>query len=278
MVWANVTIAVVPGPDGKPDYFISVIEDISARKRAEDELQLLRTETERLMRVQVASQTAAALAHELNQPLNAVSSYAAAALRMLQGDHLKAEKLQYAVENSALQAQRAGRVVSELLAFLNQGEVLRESLDLGELAGRVCARIRLDAPGRLRLRLRLAIAENLPAVNANRLQIEKVLANLVDNGIEAALHAGRDEADIAVQVEKCADGAMLQLTVSDNGPGIDAALLRRVFEPFFTTKAQGLGMGLAISRSIIEAHGGRLWVESPPEGGAHFHFTLPIAD
>ncbi len=113
---------------------------------------------------------------------------------------------------------------------------------------------------------------------ANRLQVEKVLINLVENSIEAMRDAGVDAQTIAVTVRTSADAAMAQVTVTDKGPGIDRETLRRIFDPFFTTKPKGLGMGLAISRTIIEAHGGQLWVETDPGAGATFHFTLPFAD
>jgi len=246
VMWAHLTVSVAPKADA-----------------------------ERLMRFQVAGQTASALAHELNQPLNAVSAYAAAALRMLGGGELNADKLRQALEGSALQAQRAGQVVRDLMAYLNQGAVAAEPIDLTGLIQAVMSQITTNYQERIRFRTELA--STLPPVSANRLQVEKVLGNLIDNGIEAMRDAGVPDTDIVVTVRSSDDGGMAQVTVRDSGPGIDGQLLRRVFEPFFTTKPGGLGMGLAISRAIIEAHGGQLWAESQPGAGAVFHFTLPFA-
>jgi PAS domain S-box-containing protein len=275
ILWAHLTVSVAPKGDGALDYFITVIEDVSARRRAEDELRTLRLEMERLTKFQVASQTVTALAHELNQPLNAVSTYAAAALRMLSSDDVNADKLRHALQGSAQQAQRAGQVVRDLMAYLNQGTVATEAVDLTELIHRTVGRTTTNY--RDRVRFRMELVSELPAVSANRLQLEKVLTNLIDNGIEAMRDAGVPDTDIVVTVGSSEDGGMAQVTVRDTGPGIGGHLMRRIFEPFFTTKPGGLGMGLAISRAIIEAHGGQLWAESQPGTGAIFHFTLPFA-
>ncbi len=273
-VWANLTVALVRRADGQPDYFISVVEDIEERRRAEAALRELRAKMDRLMAVQVASQTVAALAHELNQPLNAVSSYAEAALRMLRAGNPRPEKLQHALENSAQQAQRAGRVVRELMEFLRKGEAQTEPVDLDE-----CLRRALQgaqAAGIGGFRPVLEIEAGLPPVQANCLQIEKVLATLLQNGVEAMREAGTKSPTVTLTLRAAQDGSMAQVTVADNGPGMDQQTVDRLFDAFFTTKPGGLGMGLPISRGIVEAHGGRLWAESAPGRGARFHFTLPF--
>jgi signal transduction histidine kinase len=117
----------------------------------------------------------------------------------------------------------------------------------------------------------------LKAVRGNRLQIEKVLMNLLGNGMDAMREAGLKGRDAGMTVCLAADGDMARVTVSDLGPGLDAAIAHRIFEPFFTTKAKGIGMGLAISRALVEAQGGRLWHEPAPGAGATFHFTVPFA-
>jgi PAS domain S-box-containing protein len=274
VIWINLTLALARKPGGAPDYFITVVEDISQRKRTEAALQALHGEMENLTKFQVAGQTAAALAHELNQPLNAVASYAEAALRLLRAGNPQPEKLRHALESSSQQAQRAGRVVRELLAFMNQGQVQVEPMDLNDAVQKALNRIAAD--GFAGFAVHLDLFPELSRVNANRLQVEKVLVNLIENSIEAMRESGLGKLAIAVTVRTNADADMAQVTVSDNGPGIDSQTLHRVFDPFFTTKPKGLGMGLAISRSIIEAHGGRLWVESEPGAGASFHFTLPL--
>jgi two-component system sensor kinase FixL len=249
--------------------------DISERKRSEAALQAMRAEMEQAMRFHVASQTVAALAHELNQPLNAVSSYAEAALRLLSAGNTQPDKLHHALERSAEQAQRAGQVVRELLTFMNQGEVQVEPVDLNDSARRVLKRAKADYPDAFEGRLE--IEPGLPRVSVNRLQVEKVLANLIENGLDALRDGGVEERLIAITLRSRSEGPVAQVTVRDSGPGIDAQTLHRIFDPFFTTKPKGLGMGLAISRAIIEANGGQLWVESEPGSGTSFHLTLPFA-
>ena len=276
VVWANLTIALTRTPDGKPDYFISVIEDISERKRTEAALQALYTEMEQLTHFQIANQTAAAFAHELNQPLNAVASYAEAALRLLRAGNPRPERLTHAIEASAQQAQRAGRVVREFMAFMNQKEVTTEPQDLNAIVYAVLSRV--EADGFNTASFHLDLSPSLPPVRANRVQVEKVLTNLIENSIEAMREAGISAGSITVSVCTSAEEAMAQVTITDSGPGIDRQAAHRIFEPFFSTKPHGLGMGLAISRTIIEWHGGQLWVDSRPGDGASFHFTLPFAE
>jgi C4-dicarboxylate-specific signal transduction histidine kinase len=275
IIWVNLTVALARREDGLPDYFITVVEDISLRKRTEAVLQTLHGEMENLTKFQIASQTAAAIAHELNQPLNAVASYAEAALRLLRAGNPRPEKLRHALESSTQQAQRAGTVVRELLAFMNKGQVQTEPTDINAAVQKALKRI--EADGYRGFAMRLELDATLPSVNANPLQIEKVLVNLVENSVEAMRDAGVGSRAIVVTVRTAKEDGMAQVTVTDRGPGIGAETLHRIFEPFFTTKPKGLGMGLAISRSIIEAHGGRLWAESEQGAGAAFHFTLPFA-
>lgn len=275
-IWVNLTIATAFTPDGRPDYFISVIEDISERKRTETALQALYSEMEQLTRYQIANQTAAAFAHELNQPLNAVASYAEAALRLLRAGNPRPERLTHAVESSAQQAQRAGRVVREFLAFMSQNEVPIEAVDLNRVVHAVLAHV--EADGFNVAAFHLELDPTLAPVRANQLQVEKVLVNLVENSIEAMHGAGISARSITVTVRTAADEAMAQATVTDSGPGIDQQTVHRIFDPFFSTKPKGLGMGLSISRAIIESYGGQLWVDSKPGVGASFHFTLPFAE
>lgn len=257
------------------DRFFGFMRDITERKRTEAELRALHTEMEQLMRFHVAGQTVAAITHELNQPLNAVTSYTEAALRLLRAGNPQPDKLKHALESSAQQAQRAGRVARNLLAFMKQGDVQTEPVDINKIVRGAMSRIEANIYGAFQVRLELE--PYLAKVRANRLQVEKVLVNLIENGIEAMRDAGVNPLAITITVRACTDGSMAQVTVCDRGPGVDAQTLHRIFDPFFTTKPKGLGMGLSISLAIIEAHGGRLWVDSESASGSSFHFTLPFA-
>lgn len=260
--------------DGEVGGIAIFTEDISQRKQAETEIQSLRAEMDHLTRLQVAKQTVSAIAHELNQPLNAVASYSEAALRLLRSGNAQPDRLAHALEGSAQQAKRAGRVVRELLTYLNQEHVQYLPIPFNELVLAAIERVKAD--GRRGFIPALQIDPELAPVMASRLQIEKVLVNLIENGLEAMKGARGGTGRMSILVHAGQPG-MAQVTVRDEGPGIDPEALAHVFDAFYTTKQGGLGMGLAISRAIVEAHGGQLWAESGPGPGASFHFTLPFA-
>jgi len=247
---------------------------ISARQRQDAVLKALRGEMEELAKQHVASQTAAAIAHELNQPLNAITSYAEAALRLLRAGNQAPEKLHQALEGGAAQAQRAGQVVRELLQFFQGRDVQVEAVDLGQAIHRALAVAEVD--GHAGFDWTVDLAPDLRLVKANRLQVEKVLVNLVCNGVDAMRAAGISPQTIAISARPLVDGNMAQVTVQDCGPGLTEEAVGRLFKPFYTTKPRGIGMGLSISRALVEANGGRLWCEPAPSRGGRFHFTLPF--
>jgi PAS domain S-box-containing protein len=273
-VWIRLTVSLRRQAGGDPDYFICVVEEIDERRRTDDALRRLRTEMQQMLALHVATQTAAAIAHDLNQPLNAVASYNEAALRMLKAGNPKPDRLQHALQAGAEQARRAGGVVRELLQFLQKGETPTEAVDLNAVVREALAIVEANGFGGFSADLQLA--PNLRPVQANRLQVEKVLVNLMRNSVEAMRGLGIATQTITIAISTAEDRDMALLTVRDCGPGLDAATARRVFEPFFTTKARGIGMGLTVSRALVEAHGGRLWFDPDSDSGATFHFTLPF--
>jgi PAS domain S-box-containing protein len=252
-----------------------MLRDITVRKRLERELLERRKEMESLQKQHVAAQTAAAIAHELNQPLLAISSYCEAALMLLGSANPDLDKIRKAISGSERQAHRAGQSIRELLAFLGIKEFSSEAFDLNnEIRGALEA---ARAEHELQFHSELRLEEKLPPVRANRTHVRKVLLNLLHNGIEAMQDAGVPLPKITVTVRTAKNDGSAQVTIQDNGPGLREEELQRLFEPFFTTKARGIGMGLAISRSLVEANGGQLWAD-PQEGpGATFHLTLPFA-
>jgi C4-dicarboxylate-specific signal transduction histidine kinase len=241
----------------------------------EQELQQRRDEMARVLRLHTAGEMASAIAHELNQPLHAISAYCEAALRMVRAGSPDRDKLAHALEQTALQAQRAGHVIREMRAFLRRDTFAFEPLDLNSLVRETIVLLRTDARAR-RFPIDFVPVEGLPPVAASRVQIEQVLLNLLRNSIEAMRDAPPGHDLIRIRVAADPDG-MARVTVADSGPGLDPETLGRIFEPFFTSKVEGLGMGLAISRTIVEAHGGRLWAENGNGDGAVFHFTLKLA-
>lgn len=250
-------------------------EAVERLRRAERELQQRRAETAHVLRLHTAGEMVSAIAHELNQPLHAVTTYCEAAQRMLRTDPLDAENLARALEQTALQAQRAAYVIRELRAFLRREAPTLEPLDINELVREALMLLAADSHGN-GFRVEFTPAAALPPVAANRVQIEQALLNLLRNGIEAMRGARPAGGALDVRTSLNEEG-LVQVTVSDSGPGIDPETRGRIFEPFFSSKSDGLGLGLAISRSIVEAHGGRLWADPRSGPGAVFHFTLPPA-
>lgn len=253
----------------------ATVRDITERKRLEKEILERRNEMDALQKSQVAAQTAGAIAHELNQPLLAVASYAEAALILLNAEKPDMHKMRETIEKTERQALRAGKSIRHLLDYLSMKEFPSESFDLNQEIVDVLDTIRLEHE--LHFHSVLHLEKRLPLVQANRTHVRRVLSNLLHNGIEAMQQANVPLPAITVTVRTIMDKHVAQVTIQDNGPGIKKDNIQHLFKPFFTTKASGIGMGLAISRSLVEVNGGQLWVD-PQEGpGATFHLTLPFA-
>jgi PAS domain S-box-containing protein len=236
-----------------------------------------RDNLESSFRLYVAVQTAAAIAHELNQPLAAISSYADVALQLLQTENPNQAKLSKLLENCSAQAQRAGQVIRQLLGLLQKDEDPSEPMDINAV---VHDTIDLIDTEKDCSRIVTNLAENLPPVMSNGLQVQKVLINLMRNGLESMQEKGKKDGRLLVMTRRSSQvPAMVQVSVRDYGKGVsDVGALKKIFQPFYTTKANGLGMGLAISRSLITAHGGKMWAEQNGGPGLTIHFTLPFVE
>lgn len=252
-----------------------ILADISDKRRKEREVMEWRQEMAELRKGQIAAQTAAAIAHELNQPLLAIANYSEAALKLLSEPALDLHKVTKAVRGCEKQAQRAGKTIYELIDFLSLKEVVAESFDLNQVIDEVLHTAR--AEHELDFDAILSLEERLPPVFANRLHVEKVLFNLLRNAIEAMHESQVAGPEITVMVRTKGDEHFALLTIRDNGPGVHEEMMQQLFKPFFTTKVTGIGMGLAVSRSLIEANGGQLWIDPSEKPGATFHLTLPFA-
>jgi PAS domain S-box-containing protein len=261
--------------DGRAERSAGVMRDITTQKRLEQEIQERRIEMEALTRQQIAAQTASALAHELNQPLIAVSAYSEAALRMLQEGITSPDKLVRALQGSVEQTQRAGRTLHELLDVLHKGDVVAEPVDIN-VAVQEAIEIAVES-GYGGFHPVIDLEPDLPQALVNRLHLEKVLVNLLRNSTQAMHEAGVINGTITIMARTQAESRMVQFTLKDSGPGLDPETAQHVFQPFFTTKPNGIGLGLAISGALIKTHGGHLWVDTATSPGATFHFTLPIA-
>jgi PAS domain S-box-containing protein len=259
--------------------FIGLIRDISERKQAEDKLrasernlQITQAELARVSRVTTMGELAASIAHEVNQPLTAVVNNGSACLRLLASRHLEPEILRRALEDIVADGTRASAVVARIRAFIKKQPAEKYELDVNELIQEA-----LVLAGReLRenqVMLDQQLTRDLPFVLADRVQLQQVLLNLIMNGIEAMAAVTDRPRLVGVQSRIDESGEVL-VAVSDSGTGISAEV-DRVFNPFFTTKANGMGMGLSISRTLVESHGGRLWATPNSPHGAVFSFTLP---
>jgi len=272
--WVHSRGGLLRDPNNRPYRMLGINLDITDYKK-QKELSERRDKMEQSFRLYVVTQTAAAIAHELHQPLAAISSYAEVALHMLQAGNQNPEKLGSLMEICAQQAQRAGGVIRQLMTVLHKDEALSESIDINQLAREALELVK--AAGHLgAFSIELNLAAALPPVWANSLQIEKVLINLLRNGLESMQESGLSAGTITLTTRSTDDTpAMAQVTVRDGGKSVtDIAILKNMFQPFYTTKPQGLGMGLAISRALIEAHGGRMWAEQNAGNGISVHFTL----
>lgn len=242
------------------------------RKRAEEEsrrhLQLLAHAS----RVGTAGEMASAIAHEVNQPLTAIHSYAQAALRNAQGHSGIPPVVLESLQGIAEQAARAAAITRRLRGYLRNSEPEATRVDLNELAGHAVALLRTEAlDRRVALQLDLAAAP-LPA-EVDAVQLEQALLNLLRNAMEASHAAAQAQVTLATR----AAGSEAVLSVQDNGPGVPPEAIAHIFEAFFTTKAQGMGIGLALSRSIAEAYGGSLALDQNTRGGARFELRVPLA-
>jgi two-component system sensor kinase FixL len=255
-------------------YFTGFVRDLTERQKTEARLQELQTELVHISRLTAMGEMASALAHEINQPLSAIANYLKGAKRLLDGRTDEDSKtVGGAIAKAAEQALRAGQIIRRLRDFVSRGENERRIESLSKLIEEANALALVGAKEHgVRVRLQIDRAQDL--IFADKVQIQQVLLNLLRNAIEAV--ADQDRRELVISTRLSADD-MVEVSVADTGAGISADISAQLFQPFITTKAQGMGVGLSISRTIIEAHGGRIWTEPNPGGGAIFKFTLRAA-
>jgi len=261
-------------PDGSFAGYIGSCIDVTEQRRSDEQLRQVQEDLARVTRVVAMGELAAAIAHEVNQPLTAIVTNANFCLRRLDGATSKPDELRAAITAIASDGTRASGVISRIRSLLKKGAPDRTELDINEIIQDVTTLLRHEFT-RSRVSLRTELASDLPRVPGDPVQLQQVFINLIVNAIEATSSSTNGRREILIRSAKNPDGVLVQ--VQDSGPGIEPGLANRIFEPFFTTKAKGIGMGLSISHSIIESHGGRLGIV-PSSAGALFEFTLPIDD
>jgi two-component system sensor histidine kinase DctS len=256
---------------------VGVQIDITERKLAEEASKVREAELAHLSRVSTMGQMASGLAHELNQPLAAILNYASVCLEQAQPGAPVTPMMNMALSEVMNETRRAGAIISRLRSFVRRQRPKTTSLHVNQLVKEAIGIMDFELRHQ-GIRPQLKLAEGLSMVPADAVQIEQVLVNLIFNALEAMDESTEPPKQLMIQTELCDDGRSVAVSVIDSGPGVLPENMPRLFNPFFTTKTKGMGMGLNISRSIIESHGGRLSAEANPEGGMRFWFTLPIAE
>jgi PAS domain S-box-containing protein len=261
--------------------FVGAVTDITDRKRAEEELRQkevslreVQTELAHVSRVTTLGEMAASIAHEVNQPLAGIVTNANSSLRWLAGDSPNLAEACEAIRRIVRDGNRASNVVSRMRGLFKKASTAKERFDMNGAIEEVVVLTQGEVR-RNKVVIRMELAADLPPVVGDRVQLQQVLMNLILNAFEAMSAVENRERDLLIKTH-CDQGAAVRVALQDSGIGLDPKNLERIFDPFHTTKPGGLGMGLSISRSIIEAHGGRLWAKASLPLGAAFEFTVPI--
>ena len=272
--------ALIRNELNKPDRLVGIHLDITDYKRANQlkRQQKLLDETSELL---VASQTAIAIAHDLNQPLTAITHFADAAVEMLNTGNASSPMLKYALENCSQQAYRAGKVIPQLIAVLNKSEQINtnEQVDINELIHETLILVK-NSNLNYKFNSVLNLESSLPPVKASRLQLQKVLHNLIQNSCDAMVDVGKEDGIITITTRRLTDRPnLLEVIVCDEEKGVnDNSQLKKMFLPFYTTKKNGLGIGLAICQDLVKVNDGDIWAV-PNEGtGISVHITLPLLE
>lgn len=271
--WSDTVVCPILGADGEVQTVAVLARDITEQKEASKQAELRQTELLHVSRLSTLGEMASGFAHELNQPLSAIMSYASASLRTIQSDAFDQARLATNLDHIVAQSSRAGEIIRRVRAFAQRRQVRLAALNVCDVIHEAIGLLDSDLHHR-GIEVILHLSEDLPQVNGDTIQLEQVLLNLMRNAIEAMDEIEPHRRRLTLRA--CAESAdAVTVAVSDEGPGIDAKAMPHMFEPFFTTKENGLGIGLSISRSIIESHRGNLWVTPSPKGGCTFAFTLP---
>ena len=266
-------LSVGEGTVGGEKIYVGIVHDLTSKEGTRKRLEQLQMELLHVSRLSDMAQMVAGLAHELNQPLTATMNYVKAAKRVIAAvDAPQIAKAVELIDKAADQTARAGKIIRHLRDFIEKRETVRSREDIGDVTQEAVALAHIAAAD-LSVNLNLELARDLPPVLIDKVQIQQVLINLMRNAVEAMQSVARRE----LTVRTGARDGMIEVEVSDTGPGLSPEIAARLFQPFVTTKDKGMGIGLTICQSIIEAHNGRLWAEGVAGGGVAFRFTLPAA-
>ena len=273
--WYHVHERAIRWVDGRT-VRVQIAADITDRKHIDEVNLQQQKRLEQTSRLITMGEMASSLAHELNQPLSAIANYCAGCVKRMQSGNYQFDDLLAAMQKASDQAERAGKIIRRMRDMVKKSDPNRQPVQLGELIDEARAFADIEAQ-RSSTQLLLDIPENLPKIVVDRIMIEQVLLNLIKNGIEAMHGTAIERRKLSIQA-RLVDERLVEVSIADQGHGISDGDSEKIFVPFYTTKSEGMGIGLAICRSIIEFHQGRLWVEARREGGSVFRFTVPIEE
>ena len=268
------TLAPIFSGTGQVVSVLGMAQDFTDKKNAQEKARRHEAELARVLRLHTLGEMTSTLAHELNQPLCAILSFAAACIRILESDSVKKAELTESLKTIASQAERADVIIHRLRRLIRKTAPHRIEADINRLVQNVLTLLQADIR-RSRTKLKLEFAEDIPAVLIDTVQVEQVILNIVRNALEAMDASPPEERELAIRTSRREHNA-IEAAFRDTGEGVSPHIESDIFDSFFSTKPNGLGMGLALSRSIIESHRGKLYAVSHPAGGSTFTFTLPI--
>jgi two-component system sensor kinase FixL len=268
-------LAVGEMRSGDARYFTGFVRDLTERRDTQARMQELQAELLHISRLTALGEMASTLAHELNQPLSAIANYLNGGRKLLERETPDTVRAAEAMNKAAEQALRAGQIIRRLRDFVSRGESDREIASLSKLVEEASA-LALIGAKELGVRVSYQFDPHVDLVVADKVQVQQVILNLIRNAIDAMITSPTRFLKITTQAAD--EDGLARVSVADTGPGLSPDIASRLFQPFVTTKAQGMGVGLSISRTIIESHGGRVWVDSNADGGATFHFTMRRLD
>ncbi len=272
VIWVHANAELVRDKDGNPELLLGTVLDITQRKAIQEQLDSLRRELLHTTRRSTMGELTAALAHELNQPLAAILTNAQAAQRFLKKKETDLDIVRDILTDIVSDDKRASEIILKLRSLMITRTVEFNELDINDLVDGIVPLIRSDAIIK-NVKLTVDLKKGLPLVLGDQIELQQVVLNNILNGFESMEDKDKKESTIFTKQD---DAETIMVGFRDSGFGIKEEDIENIFRPFITTKKKGMGMGLAISRSIIEAHGGKIWAKNNPDEGATFYFTLPV--